>query len=283
MLYKINNSPQYEYIHGNYIPPMKAPPDELLVVFDPGKTNMAMIVGTIYGEIVAILEFSGKSAYNGLAIDTTDYCLDFMAFVKGMLADCKIRQFSQEKAILKNVPGYQHFNSQMVLTEIRANLIMLSVDMTGKKPREINNQEWKGAILPPGFNKRGEKGSKEFMKVYAPEFASYSHDVTDVICMYLYEVKKIQEKEGILCNKTEKPRYDMDIAIYDKVILPSDIKLFQFNDEFSCLDNATFYANRSDVLGACKLPRELISLDDLYKYAHYMFTDSDPYLLVKRR
>jgi hypothetical protein len=289
MLYKVNNSEQMFYERGLYTPPLDIS-QELIIVFDPGKTNMAMIIGTITGEIIMVLEFSGKHI-NNRAMDTTDYCLEFMQFIRDLLKHCKIFKFAQEKAILPNSygkggnhkKGMDHYHSQMVLTEIRANLIMLSVEMTGDKPEQINNMEWKGKILPDGYRGRDEKGSKRFISEVNPMLSMYSHDVTDCICMYLFMVQKISDKIVITCDRPEKARFPYAFSIVDERMIPKDVKYFRFNDTFSCDDNASYFVNHVNLVGACKLPLNLISLEDLYRYAHGLFSDSVPYMLVRRQ
>src|SRR5690606_35683300 len=103
MLYRVNNSDQMYYDRTMYTPPLEIE-QELVIVFDPGKTNMAMIVGTVTGESLMVLEFSVKNT-NGKAMDTTDYCLEFMQFIRDLLKHCKVYCFGQEQAILPNQYG----------------------------------------------------------------------------------------------------------------------------------------------------------------------------------
>ena len=56
MLVVINNQDMYQYTKGMYVKPLDVPGD-VIVIIDPSKTNMAVMVISPWGEIYKCLEF----------------------------------------------------------------------------------------------------------------------------------------------------------------------------------------------------------------------------------
>lgn len=259
MQVQINLSTPFEFRAGQPIKPFGFCGDIVLAT-DPGKTNMAMTVGTPFGTQLAILQFRAPgSAYN-----TSDYCHDFKDFLSRYFANCNIQYFGIEQAITKRGMGHHH--SSMVLTEIRANLIDLAYHLTGDKPLEINNWSWKYAILPDGMRSQSEKGSARFLK---DAYRLYGNaDVTDAICMYRYIIQKHCGPYVIFPNRVERP-----LASYQVFIVPLGSKLvgkarrFQYEQALSLADNCAYYTNRTWERGATQVPVEALSLEDIYAHA----------------
>ena len=256
----------------------------VFVVTDPGKTNMAVIVGTVTGKILRLYEFSGKDMENAF------YCAEFKRYLLAVLQDCAIEEFAQEQPILKMdngkkdvKPEFKQFHSQMVLTEIRSHLRDLAIQMTTKLPHEINNMAWKKAILPDGYRSQSEKGSHRYQSDINPMFADYTHDATDAICMYNYMVNKYLEAHKMSCIKSEEATNKYSCVIISEKQLPANYRKFEFNQNFSVEDNAVYIANR--FTGICISPLNLqmnISAEEYFKYTSGFLTlDSKDYLLVR--
>ena len=132
MQVQINLNAPFEYKAGQKIKPFDFCGDIVLAT-DPGKTNMAMAVGTPFGTQLCILQFRAP----GSAYDTSDYCHDFKDFLTRYFAGCKFSYFGIEQAISQR--GMNHHHSSMVLTEIRANLIDLAYSLTQDAMPAANN------------------------------------------------------------------------------------------------------------------------------------------------
>lgn len=259
MLVQINTNAPFNYSAGEEVPRFNFYGDIVLVT-DPGKTNMAMVVGTPSGTSLCILQFRAP----GSAYDTSEYCHDFKAFISKYFKDCKVVQFGIEKAISKH--GMNHHHSSMVLTEIRANLIDLAYELTGRKPFEINNWSWKYAILPDGMRSQSEKGSAKFLpdiyRVYG------NADVTDAICMYRYILRQTGTTTVVTPNRSEKPLASIKVMIVPpKHPFTRDSRRFKYEPGLSLWDNATFFCNRTWERGVATVPVSSLSYEDIYEYA----------------
>lgn len=259
MQVQINLDQPFEFRAGQKIKPFNFCGDIILAT-DPGKTNMAMTVGTPFGTQLCILQFRAP----GYAYDTSDYCHDFKDFLTRFFAGCNFHCFGIEQAISKK--GMNHHHSSMVLTEIRANLIDLAFSMTGSKPLEINNWAWKFAILPDGMRSQTEKGSTRFL----PEvYRKYGNaDVTDSICMYRYIIEKHCGPYVIFPNRAEKA-----LAPYRAFILPTGSKLaasarrFQYEKGLTLEENCAFFTNRTWEKGVADVDVNSLSLEEIYNHA----------------
>lgn len=259
MQVQINLGVPFEYTAGQPLEPLNFCGDIVLVT-DPGKTNMALIVGTPFGTQLCVLQFRAP----GSAYDTSAYCHDFKDFLKRFLARCKVVHFGIEQAISKR--GMNHHHSSMVLTEIRANLIDVAYDLTGEKPLEINNWAWKHAILPDGMRSQSEKGSTRFLPAV---YAKYQNaDVTDAVCMYLYVMEKFGTDYSLVPDRVEAP-----LAEYTAFLLPRGLRQFEtarrfsYARELSFDENCAFYINRTWERGIALVDVGVLTLEDIYRHA----------------
>lgn len=259
MQVQINLNAPFEYRAGQKIKPFNFCGDIVLAA-DPGKTNMAMTVGTPFGTQLCILQFRAP----GSAYDTSDYCHDFKDFLSRFFEGCHFAYFGIEQAISK--PGMNHHRSSMVLTEIRANLIDLAYSLTGSKPLEINNWAWKYAILPDGMRSQSEKGSARFL---SDVYRLYGNaDVTDAICMYRYIIEKHCGPYVIFPNRSEKP-----LAPFKVFLVPPGSQIaakarrFQYEKGLSLEENCAFFANRTWERGVASVGTDALALEDIYKHA----------------
>lgn len=256
MQIQINLSAPFEFKAGQKIKPFNFCGDIVLAT-DPGKTNMAMAVGTPFGTQLCILQFRAP----GSAYDTSDYCHDFKDFLTRYFEGCRFFYFGIEQAISKK--GMNHHHSSMVLTEIRANLIDLAYSLTGQKPLEINNWAWKYAILPDGMRSQSEKGSTRFLPEIYKRYGNA--DVTDAICMYRYIIEKQCGPYVIFPNRAEKA-----LAPYKAFLVPSGSKMastarrFQYEKSLSLEENCAFFANRTWEKGVASVDVSSLSLEDIY-------------------
>lgn len=270
MLVQINNGPITYFSKGDYVQPLDVMGDVVLCI-DPSKTNMACLIGSPFGEVYSIVEFSGNNRRKGPVMDTTDYCVDFVDFLRQYLKNVHVYDAGVEKAITKK--GMEHHHSNMVLTEIRGKVLGFFAEEYGirNKDVEVNNYSWKSAILPQGYRGHGEKGSKRYICDMFPgnPFCYYFEaDATDVLCIYWYKIKKYEHTYQIVCNRAEKSLNNHSVGIYPAYMdNAKGLRKFQYNHHFSLEENAIFYSNRSAVTGIAEVPIESLSLDDIYKYS----------------
>lgn len=154
---------------------------DVVITFDPSKTNMAMVIGTPEKDVLNVLEFSGNNRGRGPAMDTTLYCEQVKQFLGQYLVRANLYKVGIEKTILPRGQK-SHYHSVTVLNEIRSSLLSFFLERFQMKVIEINNWSWKSAILPEGYRSQSEKGSKRFFKTYMPdsEYSKYYEaDVTD--------------------------------------------------------------------------------------------------------
>ena len=270
MLVQVNNGPITYFSRGDYVEPLRVSGD-VVICIDPSKTNMACLIGSPFGEVYSIVEFSGNNRRKGPTMDTTDYCSDFVDYLRQYLKNVNVYDAAVEKAITKR--GMEHHHSNMVLTEIRGKILGFFSEEFGIRDKrvEVNNYSWKSAILPQGYRGHGEKGSKRYIEDRFPgsPFCYYFEaDATDVLCIYWYKIKSYKDTYQIVCNKKEELLHPINIGIYPQYMdnVPN-MRKFKYNNHFSLSDNVAFYSNRSATTGIAEVKVQDLSYEEIYKYA----------------
>lgn len=262
---------------------------EVVVVFDPSKSNMAMVVGTPAGDILNTIEFSGNNRKRGPVMDTTLYCEEVRAFLKIYLSKVNLFCVAVEQAITPKNGAFHHSN--MVLTEIRANLLNFFLDTFGISVIEVNNWAWKHAVLPEGYRSPFEKGSKKWF-VQTMSDSPYAHyfeaDMTDCICIYWYIISTKCSTYKCYCNRAEVCESEI-MYFYTPISnnITDDMQEMAYNSRFSLSENMSFYANR--VLGYfyMKVPIDAVDIVDVYNktvsYEYDNLHDSEVKVVAKRK
>jgi hypothetical protein len=244
--------------------------DPVVIAVDPGKTNMAVIVGHPAGIAYYVLQFSSPGRKN----DSTTYCMEFKRFFRQFLENTTIFEVGIEAVISKKALNYHH--SAKVLHEIRSQLIDVFYSDFGKRPEEVNNWAWKSYSLPEGFRGQSEKGSTRW---YRREYAMYgSSDVTDAIGIYNYLIRDSKYTFPIKCKSPEQVYFKPDIrVVYSK---PEQARVFDFNENYSIFSNAAYFVNRSIVPGVAKIPVDSLSKEDIERYC--IVNLEEVYLFVEK-
>ena len=264
----IDDSEVLEYHAGKKVPEFKWRGDVILAT-DPGKTNMAVTIGTVNGVILGILQFRAP----GYANENSEYCHDFKVFLAEYLKNCKVDTVAIEAAISKQ--GMNFHRSSFVLTEIRANLIDLSYQLTGKKAFEVNNWSWKYAILPDGMRGQHEKGSARFLPEVYARFGNA--DVTDSICIYKYAIQKIGNPYYLIQpDEVEEPlhEYRIRIAPAGRPTTQGATK-FLYNPKLTLQQNLDYATNRTPDVVYAQVSIADLDLEDIYKYTAFVKTLED--------
>lgn len=253
---------------GDQIHPLEYAGD-VVVVIDPSKTNMALIVGTPKKEILNVLEFSGNNRGRGPAMDTSLYCEEIRAFLREYLKNCSLYTVGMEQAILPKGKR-AHYHSTMVLTEIRGTLLNFFLEEFNVRVNEINNWSWKAAILPDGYRSQNEKGSKRFFIEHLSDtpYANYFEaDVTDCICMYWYLCDRYCSKYSLYCNRVEKSLsgFSFSFVPFNSSVCDS-LQEVLYNPRFSLEDNLAYYTNR--ILHTFYLELDMVDVPVSKVYGH---------------
>lgn len=270
MLVYINNQPQPWFKKSDPIVPLNIAGD-VIICIDPSKTNMATLIGSPFGEVYSILEFSGNNRRSGPTMDTTVYCEEMRDYLTRYLENVKVLDACVEKSITRK--GMEHHRSTMVLTEIRGCILNLFAEEYGIRGNdvEINNWTWKHSILPEGYRSQSEKGSKRFIEDKYPNspFCYYFEaDATDALCMYWHKIKKYVNNYKLVCNKEEKALNNFKVGIYPTFMDNAQgMRQFIYNNRFGIEQNAIYYSNRSSVPGIASLKLSDLSIEEIYKYA----------------
>lgn len=261
---------------------------DVVIAIDPSKTNFAMVVGTPTGTVIETIEFSGNNRTRGPVMDTTEYCAQLRAFLKVYLSRVHLYLVGVEAAITKQGVGYHHSN--MVLTEIRGNLLNFFKEEFEVRVTEVNNWSWKSHCLPKGYRSRSEKGSKRLYLEQYPD-SPYSHyyeaDMTDCLCIYKFLVDTECKSYSTICNRIEEC-----IIPYETLYIPltwEHRNLFtevEYNPNFSIDENVRYYVNRLLKPFLMQIPISLLSREEIYKHSKLFEVsnadDKNVYAFVRR-
>lgn len=267
MLVVENNSREVNWSVNSPLNPLEYGGD-VVVVFDPSKTNMAMVLASPDGTILNTIEFSGNNRRKGPTMDTTQYCMEVRTFLQRYLAKAHLYLVAVEQAIQKK--GYEYYTSNMVLTEIRGNLLNFFLETYGLQVIEVNNWAWKHATLPEGYRGQHQKGSKKYFLDRMPN-SPYAHyfeaDMTDCICILWYILSQKCGSYITMCNRSESAVVGHKYAIYPDNGVTDSLWAVNYNEAFSIEDNITFYANRLFKPFVMTVPVSRLSLDQIYTSA----------------
>lgn len=239
--------------------------EPVVIIVDPSKSNMAILVGSVYGEIIEIIEVAGKEDDNSTRMNTTEYCDEFREFLITRYGKLNIARFYQEQAILKK--GMEYYHSSVVLMEVRSLLIDVSMELTGQYSHEINNLTWKANVLPKELRKRDvKKGSKIYLKQIDSKYQNMTDDVTDAICMYMYVLKTYYKDEIVICADSEKCDYKYKYLITAKDRYKAVGRNFKYNNRFSLEENMNYVMNR--VHSMCYTDINIDDIEIEYTYSN---------------
>ena len=266
MLVVINNEEKYFYTQGMTVKPLEAKGD-VLVVIDPSKTNMAVMVSSPLGENYLNIEFSGNNRGSGPVMDTTVYCNEVRSFLRSLLQDVDIYIVGIEAAITKR--GHTYHKSDLVLKEIRGALLNFFLEEYGIRALEINNWAWKHAVLPEGYRSQSEKGSKRFICENYPSSPLchyYEADMTDCFCMTMYVVTTQCTGYALVCNRKEDVNANTrKYWIYPNVVkAPFGAYQFRVNHHFNLQENTVYLCNRTKSLCHSTVDISTLKLEDIY-------------------
>lgn len=245
MLLVIENEQFLTWHVGNPVTPLPYW-GEVVIVFDPSKTNMAMVVSTPDGTQLAHVEFSGNNRRNGPVDDTTVYCYEVRMFLQQFLKNCRVYLAAVEEALTVKGEKSNHYTNK-TLMEIRANILSFFLETYGIKVIEINNWAWKFDVLPEGFRGKYEKGSKKYFLKYFPD-SRFSHffeaDMTDVMCILQYVIRHFCNNYTLYCNQPEEKLSEYSYLFAEAGREFPNERSVLCNPNYSLVENMNYYANR---------------------------------------
>lgn len=271
MLIVEDNQTTVNWSRGMHVNPMQYAGD-LVVVIDPGKTNMAVAISTPKKQVLKHFEFSGNNRGRGPVMDTTLYCEEFRAFLKAYLGNANLFIVAIEEAVTykKGNSPYNYHQSNLCLTEIRSNVLNFFLEEFGIKVIEVNNWAWKSRVLPEGYRSQSEKGSKRMFEELLPELPYkdyFAADMTDVICILWFVCDTYCSGYVVYCNKRES-----GLGSYTYTFVPKDLPAYKalpefgYNKNFTLEDNINYYTNR--VFKPFSLVLEMSEIDPDIVYEH---------------
>lgn len=270
--------------------PTNAP---VLIASDPSKKNYAMVIGSIYGEIICMYEFSAYYSESNIE-QTNDYCDDVEDYLNKLLSNYNISAFGKEKTILKK--GAEYYKSVVVLEAVSKTLQDVARTTTGVNPNEINNWSWKSDQLPDGYRgktidskyavkyeRQGKavKGSYVYLCEQNPFVEDLSDDLTDVIMIYRYMINN-KGSSCICCAENESTKYNYNYTLMDKSKVPPNAVKFIYNKTYSLEKNCNYFVNRSNNLGYCDIDINDLLPIELLENCEELTTHSDVVLFIEK-
>lgn len=251
---------------------------QIVLSFDPSKSNTGLIVGDLSGTILYLIQISGAGSQTSIEA----FCMLLRMFLAALFEDSDIAMFAQEKPILPRT-GYR---SMLYLNEIRTNLNNTAREVFGVDPIEVPVSVWKSAILPQQYRHKGKpKGSWQWLTQMYPEWSFLKDDVTDAICIYLYLYKTDLGKRAIYCDASEICANKESLIIDESAVVQGAMTRFKYNSRFSLEENASYFANRRLGLGYALIPEGVVTIPALYEHGCNLTRNSDPqrlFLLVRK-
>lgn len=278
MLVVEDNQVAYNWHVGDSVTPLNYF-GEVVIVFDPSKSNTAVLISTPeklaladfrYNRpktVLKALEFSGNNRKRGPVEDTTVFCHEIRQFLTELLSNVRLYVVAIEQAITKKGAKENHYTN-MTLTEIRANLLNYFLEKYNVHVTEINNWAWKFAVLPDGFRGKFEKGSKKLFVQCFPTspFTSYFEaDMTDCVCILIYVLNNLCNNYTVFCTTAEPKlaEYTFLYTYANRTGLDS-IPCVTCNPQFTLEENLNYYTNRMMGTYRMLVDADFLRLEDIY-------------------
>lgn len=268
----------------------------IVIGIDSSKSNSALMVGDVDGNVLDDYEISGA----GSDTNVYDLCRFTRRELKNLFRGSYVEFVGIEDIITKkdeskggkggwnSNKGLEIHQSRYKITAVFDNFIFYFDEFHNKMPVLIPQWSWKSTTLPPEYRTRAhKKGSKDYMQDMGWEYGNRKDDVTDVffILMYIYQTYSF--------NVT---RYVSDIVptqkSYNYIILPEDVTmpktpLYESRNTDNFKHNIESIVERTDSGGTAllvwdinELPIEEIYSGRLKNIQGFRFTKNDELVKV---
>jgi hypothetical protein len=275
---------------------------KILIAIDSSKSNSAIVVGDVNGNVLDDYEISGK----GSETDVYDLCAVARKQLRSLFQGAEILMVGIEDIITKKSEtskngksgGLNYHESRYKITAIFDNFIFLFEDSFGVRPKRINNWEWKSHILPEEYRKQTHhKGSKDWFDDLNNRWSGRKDDVTDAVCIYTYLYKFIFKTSGVKIvyelKATAPAKYEYDTMLVPvRTPIPDNVKEFVIDNSDTLEHNLDTIANSIEEggMGILKVKTTVIPLDWIYSnrlrfsnQCTYNRTEDEIIVLVVRR
>ena len=238
----------------------------IVIGIDSSKSNTALCVGDLSGNILDDYEISGA----GNDVDVYDLCKETRKQLKILFQDAKIRCIGIEDIITKkeaNYKGVEIHQSRYKITAVYNNLIFMFEDAFNIRPTLVSNWTWKSKILPSEFRTRDhKKGSKDWFKAMGSPYGSRKDDVTDAICIYKYLIKSNDFKEIIRIDEIQPTNAKASYMLLPESTVIPNLKEFEITNDDTVERNATMVASKLSIgeCGIFKIPINRLSIEEIY-------------------
>ena len=241
---------------------------------DQSKSHTAIMVGPAgsgYSDYIEILGDGGD-------VDVFNLCAFTRYAMMDLFRGAKIRLVGIEDPITKKgyvgPDGQYHENkgmstheNRLKLTAVFCNFMFIFQDLSGKQPMRVNNNDWKGLILPAEYRTRKhDKGSFDWHRDRGTFLGNTNDNVTDAACILDY-IRAIRSGDDILqqikSDEVPKGEYVYILRDYKTGVRGNT---FQYNPELSFKANLCYVRNRLvDNVGIIVAPVDSIPIDEFYK------------------
>lgn len=247
----------------------------ICIGIDSSKSDTGFVVGDCENNFLGAYEFKG----GGNEVNVFTLCALIKQQLDILLEGAIIEKVGIEDIITKRqkgkdgnyaTAGLETHESRMKITAVWTRFIFYFQDR-GIDPMLINNQAWKAAILPEGYNTRTmKKGSLQYYRAIGHPYGRLNDNVTDAACILQYvwavgkpvvfhEIKQVYQFNG----KKKLGLYQMDTDF------PDQTKLYSYNVKFSFMDNINTICETLEekyLMAVTVIPIEAIPVDILCSY-----------------
>lgn len=245
---------------------------KIAVAIDSSKTNTAIIVGDVYGNVLDDYELNGKEDKDVLLL-----CKQERAALKSLFEGSKIQLVGIEDIITKKYdrekgsPMDIHM-SRFKITAVFMSLICFFQDVHQVTPELVNNQHWKTTVLPEEYRKRTHhKGSLDYMKDIGSKYANRKDDVTDAYCIYQFLAREHGYRNVVAIEEPCAASREYHCGLYPMDTgIPSTAKQFVYNPSLTFKQNCDtmiYHLGLKDEYGYAKVKVSDLTMEEIYEHA----------------
>lgn len=246
---------------------------------DQSKSHTAIVVGPPnigYTDYIEVLGSGGDT-------DVFDVCALTRRLMFDLFAGATFRTIGIEDPITKEYgktyvdkdghvkrakTAMDTHENRLKLSAIFSNYMFIFYDLAGFHPDRVNNEDWKGAILPEEYRKKThKKGSLDWHIDRGTVLARTNDNVTDAACILDFVRKTRKNTQPVLpILGAELPKGKFNYIIRDFTEKVKAVT-YQYNNTITFIDNVSYVRNRikDDEAGVILLPVEYIPIEELYK------------------
>lgn len=224
----------------------------IVITVDSSKTSSGVIVGDLFGNVLATIRFIGK--YSGTSdLETVALASDIMNACKVIFRGSLIHGFVIEDIVTVNKTGsiktikkgIEQHKSREKLTIIFSMFLLLAYNYYHVTPIIVNNNSWKSMVIPDEYRHGSDKWSVDYCRDKGlpfgfPQYNSEGKidDICDAYCMYeYYFMSRGTKTNEISLINNDNSKLDINILSYNDIDVMSDPLELSLNNTISLEDN----------------------------------------------